>query len=61
MNQVWQAMAAVELVFEFLQITLGVLRVKRMIGARKRRFQISVIDQNFQIKENLNAVVRKIE
>ena len=59
MNQVWQAMAAVELVFEFLQITLGVLRVERMIGATKRRFQISVIDQNFQIKENLNAVVRK--
>ena len=28
-----QAMAAVEPVFEFCQKTLGVLRVKRMIGA----------------------------
>ena len=60
-NQVWQAMAALEPVFEFRQLRWGILRVERMIGAMERQFQMFVIDQNFQIKENLNAVARMIE
>ncbi len=60
-NQVWQVMAALEPVFEFRQLRWGILRVERMIGAMERQFQMFVIDQNFQIKENLNAVARMIE